>query len=917
MAEGRSAAEILALLDQRKAEAAGSEELKRGYRRAAAVLVSLTQPDDLQPVGGRGAPGEGVRLLRSELIPATGRKFGGRLMLHPNARKSAIRELPTDDLRQDALNANPRERDGTIQRQLESYLFGNALPIEQQSDAELETTLQVATWLFGAVESVPDPTQVQALLKWRGHTAIFEALAGDSIFQGRRKELDQLRSYVGVLEPAALLRRLAGKALNWARPEKRPAVSISGPGGVGKSALVARFMLEHTRLPAEARIPFAYLDFDRASLNISEPGTLLGEMLRQIDLQFAQEGYFGKIREFFAERMGTGERDEATSGHEYEKRIQSVIVDLVGSIDHFLGPRPYVVVLDTFEEVQYRGESKAYPFWELLDFLQKARPFLRLIVTGRAPVYSVVLGGQSPYQIELGDLDDAAAAAYLQAQGVKDPSTAAAIVKHVGGVPLSLKLAASVVVREGGSDRSLEGMSGKSKFWFSATDEVIQGELFSRIIGHIHDPAVQRIAHPGLVLRRISPALILNVLNEPCVLAINTLQQATELFEKLRLETSLVVADTSDGTVVHRTDLRRIMLHLLERKSPAQVATIHRNARDWYSRQTGWRAKAEELYHRLQLGEFPDDPGFQHPETRSSLQFSISELPPNAQRYLATLGYQVSDEILAKASVQEREAYTAGQVEELLPYGSKSTEHARIILEDAPLPDRSSALFRARARVAAQQERYADAARLVETGLRHAFSEGQSKEALDLLCEQAWLLRLLPELGDLQNSLQLLAAHAERFADATAIFQHRTQLFELGAPNSQIASAFREITELTENMSSIDLWSVFPLLDPIFDLLWDQAPRAYARILTLIADLEGPFSRVELPKGNRRLSALLEYVSANLNLVEKVDIRIDKKKTNELLRRACEAWPYRVLRVKPPYSGLSRASFPSEGPVAA
>jgi hypothetical protein len=37
------------------------------------------------------------------------------------------------------------------------------------------------------------------------------------------------------------------------------------------------------------------------------------------------------------------------------------------------------------------------------------------------------------------------------------------------------------------------------------------------------------------------------------------------------------------------------------------------------------------------------------PYTRSSLQFFISELLPKAQRYLAILGYQVSDEILAKA----------------------------------------------------------------------------------------------------------------------------------------------------------------------------------------------------------------------------------------------------------------------------
>ena len=42
--------------------------------------------------------------------------------------------------------------------------------------------------------------------------------------------------------------------------------------------------------------------------------------------------------------------------------------------------------------------------------------------------------------------------------------------------------------------------------------EVLQGVLFRRILGHIHTPEIRQLAHPGLVLRRITPDLIKEVL---------------------------------------------------------------------------------------------------------------------------------------------------------------------------------------------------------------------------------------------------------------------------------------------------------------------------------------------------------------------------------------------------------------------
>src|SRR5215831_10527404 len=296
----RTAAQVLALLANRRKRTAPilQEDRKQLYRQAAAVLASLDDPASLQPVGGGGSPDEAKRALENDLIPATGRKFQGRWMLHPNVRREAIIQLPTAEARQRALDANPGERTGPLQKRLEQYLLDEALPLESQPPSQLNETLQVVTWLVGAVKDLPSIADVQAKLSFQSFLAPLESLAGDDIFRGRRKELDDIRSYIGVLEPVALLRRIKNKVFPWTRPDRMRALSISGPGGVGKSALVARFMLEHLRIRDEVRLPFAYLDFDRSVLDVTQPGTLLGEMLIQLNLQFEHEGYFADLQRF-------------------------------------------------------------------------------------------------------------------------------------------------------------------------------------------------------------------------------------------------------------------------------------------------------------------------------------------------------------------------------------------------------------------------------------------------------------------------------------------------------------------------------------------------------------------------------------------------------------------------------------------
>lgn len=894
--------EVLAFLDKRRTAVESrpdEEELRSRYRHAAAVLATINDPEKLRPVGGEGQKNEGVRLLGDELIPAVAEKFGGGLMLRPGTRRAAIRELSDPAARQAALDANPHERAGTLQEILEAYLVGKPLPLEDLSLEQLQETLQVCVWLDGAVENLPAPEVVRQRIGYRNLLAPFETLAGDAVFRGRREELDTLRSYVGVLAPDSLLSRLQDRAMRWIRPDRLPAVSVSGPGGVGKSALIARFVLEHSRVPEAGRIPFSYLDFDRATLDIARPATLIAEMLSQLDLQFPELEFRGLL-DFLVKRMAAQNSPDAASTVDRSLSLEhSVLADMLGILEQRLGPRPYIVVLDTFEEVQYRGENRAFPVWDMLVAMQQQRPFLRVVVSGRAPVETLLLAGKPPEQLSLGELDTAAAIAFLQSNGVSDQSAAAAVVKQVGGVPLSLKLAASLLRREGTDRGGIRNLSGRSRFWFSPADEEIQSQLYERLLGRIHDPRVERLAHPGLVLRRISPEVILHVLNGPCRLEVESIAEAQQLLDELRKETSLVAADTLDGSLVHRPDVRRSMLKLLVQKEPAQVEQIRRAAVKWYSSQSGWRARAEELYQRLQLGETITRSDFEDHEVRSSLQASISELPESAQLDLASLGFQVSAEVLQKASKSQYESHVAAQVEEWLPYGASSVALAHDSLRRELPVEHSSPLFRSMARVLAQQEQYAEAREWIEKGMQWAALAGDSLRILELSQESAWLRRASsgPERA---QALRLLGEYSQRFNAPAAVFQFKSQtLWE--EPMSRARA--EDLRDSFVRLSAAELWAVFPALESVLRVLAEY-PVAWDALQIGILSESGHFLRAEFaePEAEAALQQLLQVIS------------YEPAQVLPAITELCRVWPYRVLNVQPPYG--SRGFDPSEAALA-
>jgi len=685
--------------------------LRAAFRAAAAVLTSF-DPTTLRPAWGTAEPDQAFVELRDDAVLVEDNEGRSRWALLAFVRRQVLESLGTQRRMVEALAANPDRPKTISQRIFESYIRGDAPRPEEQDLPTLEGALQAVRWLGNILPDLPDPGELMHHLEERRLYAPFDQLAGKH-FRGRVAELQALRDYVGLFPPERLFTR---QLRAWTGLRPRAPLVIYGPGGVGKSTLIGKLILDHGRPDQALRIPFAYLDFDNPALIINEPATLLVEALFQLGIQYTE--HQGACRDLARdmqqelldrETMAApppldliGESsladqftDLRASQQSWDRdcivRFADIVRSLPAPIPESAGGRPpLLLVLDTFEEVQYRSEAQVGRLWRWLADFQDQLPVLRTVVSGRASVEDLRVNGRQAEKLPLGDLDEAAAVGYLQARGVTDGQIAAVVARQVGGNPLSLALAAEVLRREGPDAVDQGGIKdikrprrhlifGKSES--GITEELIQGVLYERILDHINDPDVRRLAHPGLVLRRVTPELIMQVLAGPCDLTVPTRHRATELFEALRKEITLVTPD-QDGSLRHRPDVRRLMLRLLTRDRPQQVHAIHQAAAAYYTGQQGDIARAEEIYHRLQLGE--DTRNLDRlwtPGVAEYLRGAEEELSAPGQVFLARhMELVISGDIRRRAELQDWEQLAAQRCRELLRSGDFQAV-GRVLLE--------------------------------------------------------------------------------------------------------------------------------------------------------------------------------------------------------------------------------------------
>jgi len=722
------------------------------YHRAAAVLAHF-DPDRLKPMDEPASDADFRSMLGDSVVlndPSGVPVWSLRL----DVRQKVLQAMHSPAAMLQALDANPDREQNEIQRVFETCLRGETIDLDAQTPQELAGTARVVEWAGGLIPSVPPLEALQTRLERDQLLAPFRSLA-DKHFRGRTTELDDLRDYVGVLPPTTVLRRAirAKRSLhNLLRRQERPLLLL-GTGGVGKSALLARFILEHADAPAQYRFPFVYLDFDRPELLAEEPLTLVAEAARQLGSQYpavrprALALRQKLLNELYAAHRARGENTSAALARRrrewapptfYSPEIGLFYAPAINELlDEVTGKgEPLVLILDTFEQVQYRGHRVVELLGQFLERLRDWLPQMRVVISGRAPIE-----GFEVDTTPIGPLDTDAAIEHLRSLGVDNEELAQQIVDKVGGHPLCLRLAARLALSKEGGIQSLRDLKTRNSFFFRPDAEMIQGMLYERLLQHIDDagePQMNRLAHPGLVLRRVTPGLIEQALAGPCRLDLTEPGTAQRLFDALAAQV-WVVERQQDGSLRHRVDLRAIMLPLLQKDEAAKVAEIHQAAVRYYEGREPLNPieRAEEIYHRLMLGH--DAATLQSlwmEDVQGLLWQSYHELPAGSRVLLATLsGERVDPTVKAEADQEAWEKIAAREAASLLQSGK--AEDALKVLQERLARTKGSALYAIEAEALAQLGDASGARAALASGIDSAYSAGALSEVLPLVLRKA------------------------------------------------------------------------------------------------------------------------------------------------------------------------------------
>jgi hypothetical protein len=863
------------------AEPAEPAPERHRLRQAAALLTSF-DPGSLHPPGGVSA-GTAFQLVDD----CTARAGQARTAwaLRPEVRRTALRSFAGPDEARRALEANIGSApDHAAERLALGYLRGEPPVLENLDVESLTHVREAVSWLslVPGVTGLPDADEIERRLDHQRLVEPLHSLLRHG-FAGRTRELDVLRRHVGLLPARHWRARVAdaGRTVHgWvARPDGELPLVVTGPGGIGKSTLMARFLLDHVDRPGR-RIPWVHVDFESATLRIQEPVSLVAEMARQLAAQYPSEaGSLGELRSATRaqsrhQREQNEELDEledyattrASLGREAKFRYHTQTRDEDAQAARALGrtlrraiaqqsgsepgrPKaeepPLIVALDSFEEAQYRASPILDRMWAMFTALSEAYPRTRVVVAGRAPVGHPGAPAEQVPTLTLGDLDETAAVHLLRTHGVSGP-VAQALVERIGGNPLSLQLASDVAVRmqRAGDDGGwVQDVPARRRRLFATVDDMlIQGVLYYRLLNHITNPDVRRLAHPGLVLRRITPAIIEQVLAPVCGVDVSRPGRAGELFEEMARELDLVDR-TAPDVLRHRADVRRVMLRLVAQDRAEDTREVERRAVAFYEASDRPEDRAEEVYHRLRLGQSATEIEARWlPELALVLDGAAAELPPRSAKLLGRLQRSSPAEAPEQDDQADWEHRTAAEAENLLTQGY-ATEALTLIAARWPWTV-GSPLHAVRVEALLRNGEVARARHAVTRALAEPGIEEHGDAYLELLLLSA---RVAAEGGDAEGADDDLAL-AERTAtrmgrdlDALGALLQRTQLRAAAPPAGRDVDDEHDqhdlVTELAHRVEAMPeevLAGQASLLRAVAATVGDRVPAVLARALDLV-----------------------------------------------------------------------------------
>jgi hypothetical protein len=752
------------------------------WAAAAAVLGSF-RPLALRPLPDPAPAADTALTALADVVFTTA---GGRWVLDDDVRSRALLRLRDDDALQAAIEANAGLADA--HRDWMRRLLAAAEPprLASLDTRELAVLDTVARWLEPLDLGITlRPAELYAAIERRSLIDPLRKLVG-SHFRGRVEEL------------AAIERHLLGDG-------EEPLMVVWGPGGSGKSSLLGKVLLELEDRIAWAPLSFAYVDFDKARHDPTNPRGLVEQIARQLRLLYATNAEAS--REFVGLESLSAGTDLDLAAEALDIDAESVKLDIDGLIGEFARrldaiprayPTPLALIFDTFEEVQIRGPGAVEDVRGLVGMLKVALPGIRIVISGRGDMRGH-LGSDRALTVTLGDLDAASADAVLESLGVAAPEIRRLICERFGGNPLTLRLAAEAVQRMGTAEEAFAGPLGQADALAAVGIEQIQGMLYDRILGHLGDPEIVRVAQPGLAVRRVDADVIRDVLSAPCGLDPD---RAEAIFERLRLEVSMFEAD-DDGALRHRQDVRRLMLRAMvdDPTSAPVLAEIHRRAVAFYEPRPGRGARAEELYHRLMGGE---DLRSLHElwdmELRDSLATALEDpLPAPAKTWLQRrLGLVATGDERADWDHEDWEAEAADRARSWLASGEPARAWEVLSERAHRLP--GSRLFTIDVAVLVDLDRLNEAAQVLDAGMRNSIDAHSVETQLEL-AEQA--IRLATRRADAVG-IAAAGESAVRLADLTdeplrgiadlataaAALQRLGAVMEADRLNAQISSRF-------------------------------------------------------------------------------------------------------------------------------
>ncbi len=584
---------------------------------------------------------------------------GPKWSLSNEARTLVLKDAVQSGEVHDAVRRTERRFSDSLSQSLRAILKTENIQIPNTSAAALEAQRLAVNLLSGiSGVHVPAVESIESEIQFRRIMDPFERMIGQTPgengesrqFFGRDEELENLREYVGVISSLQNLLGRATKAASRAYHGWRP-LSIWGIGGAGKSSLIAKFMVEHAKV-AQARFPFAYLDFDRPTISVRNAPGLLAEMCIQTGAQFKElQKPMDAIRAELRREFGSF---SVTEQLESMSLLSHLLVSFRRQIDEFLSSqgwlfeleRPFLLVFDTFELVQYSDDDvqALEQFVRSLGAPDWSR--LRLVISGRQKVESF-LGAPQPSVIGPLDIGSSAKLIMRVAEDAQKPVSSSdanklvrAVAKitkitgeRVGVHPLRLRLVGEQFQNK--TDQTdgpsivkslLAELENPQHPTGEAGQAFIDGILIRRTINHISDQRVRALANPGLVVRRITPEVIQKVMTAgtprtqtakagtsptPTTtdLSLTTwsvdLKEARDIFEAFRREVSLIEVVDSN-TLRHREDVRRQMLPSM-RASPDDFERLNRLAYDYYSLRArtnadDFESAEESVYHGLWIG---------------------------------------------------------------------------------------------------------------------------------------------------------------------------------------------------------------------------------------------------------------------------------------------------------------------------